>query len=229
MINFKFPAAASPEMLHHTVWRAFHRLLRWKTIELPNSHYPTHTFLSKGWENVLTQARSTSNFPLQLRQKCYITRYGELFIAYWDGRRLNCQILTIPLIHFFQKVGRMYLGVKRLTPHYTYFGCHHDGLHLALETRLDFQRADAAEFRVRGGLTVCAVAVLFDVSGRCSSLPRGGAAQRAPAGTRYLLSSDGFMPLRFALRRGTLFQTCLRKTSTKPSRTEWSPEKSTSA
>ena len=52
--QFQISLTASPEILHHTLWRT------WlfpgyseRSLYTTNSHYLTHTFLLKGWENVL--------------------------------------------------------------------------------------------------------------------------------------------------------------------------------
>ena len=52
--QFQISPTASPEILHHTLWRT------WlfpgyseRSLYTTNSHYLTHTFLLKGWENVL--------------------------------------------------------------------------------------------------------------------------------------------------------------------------------
>ena len=56
--QFQILPAASPETLHHTVWRTFHIFLRWKMIMLP---FPTTSlihFSLEGWENVLFELGS---------------------------------------------------------------------------------------------------------------------------------------------------------------------------
>ena len=78
--------AASPEILHHTVWRTwvFIASLRWKLIILPIIATPLVHFSLKGWENVLFELGSerVNNKMLNSQKRSHTITYECLKCIY---------------------------------------------------------------------------------------------------------------------------------------------------
>ena len=88
--------AASPEILHYTVWRTwvFIALLRWKLIILPILATSLVHFSLKGWENVLFELGSgrVNITALSLRQGSKMSIF-----VFWIGSGFNHWVSQTPL------------------------------------------------------------------------------------------------------------------------------------
>ena len=99
--QFQISPAASPVLLHHTVWRTWlsiHSLLRLKDDYTTNSNYRTHTFLFKRLGECTFWSKEWSGVPLY--ESCVWTFYYQ-----WMQEERHSRIVYSPHVSLTHQSG----------------------------------------------------------------------------------------------------------------------------
>ena len=104
-VQYQISPAASPEILHHTVWRTWSFMAHSQEWSMSNFLCSlTRTITSHSMENLVFHGSLPRvinvKFPLQPHQKYYITQYEELFIALLRWKMIILPIFTTSLMCF---------------------------------------------------------------------------------------------------------------------------------